>query len=193
LGSTNSVFLRRLFFKFVVLKNWRLSFSRIISSSALPGSKNWLRGFGQSFGKQAFLFGKVSFCGNRHFRWLSSLSRHKVKFLQSASKFSVEVLANWLWFAKSFFSASTLASLALAFCSSAVLVFAKSSLPKIKLCVKVNQVGCGSAFQLASLAKSGLPNKACTRRWGFGGIFKHFPTPQHFSNRTASRRPPQRG
>jgi hypothetical protein len=35
-------------------------------------------------------------------------------------------------------------------------------LPKIKLCVKVNQVGCGSAFQLASLAKSGLPNKACS-------------------------------
>jgi hypothetical protein len=94
---------------------------------------------------------------------------------------------------KVIFSASALASLALAFCSSAVLVFAKSALPKIKLCVKVNQVGCGSGFQLASLSKSGLPNKACTRRWGFGGIFKHFSTPQPFSNRTAYRRPPQRG
>ncbi|MDZ7925272.1 MAG: hypothetical protein U5M23_14730, partial [Marinagarivorans sp.] len=86
---TNSFFLRWLFFKFIVLKNWRLSFSRIISSSALPGSKNQLRGFGQSFGKQAFLFGKVSFVAIAIFG--------KVKFLQSASKFSVEVLANWLW------------------------------------------------------------------------------------------------
>jgi hypothetical protein len=91
------------------------------------------------------------------------------------------------------FLASVLASQALAFSISAIVVLVKSSLPKIKLCVKVNQVGCGSGFQLASLAKSGLPNKACTRRWGFGGIFKHFPAPQHFPSRTAFRRPPQRG
>jgi hypothetical protein len=48
-------------------------------------------------------------------------------------------------------------------------------------------------FQQSSLKAVALPNKACTRRWGFGGIFKPFSTPQHFSNRTAFRRPPQRG
>jgi len=164
----------------------------------LPGSKNRLRGFNQSFGKQAFSFGKVSFCGNRHFRQSQVSSIGFKVFSRGFGKFALGFLSGSIFLAKALvcrviFSASTLASLALAFCSSAVLVFAKSSLPKIKLCVKVNQVGCGSAFQLASLAKSGLPNKACTRRWGFGGIFKHFPTPQHFSNRTASRRPPQRG
>jgi hypothetical protein len=37
------------------------------------------------------------------------------------------------------------------------------------------------------------PNKACTRRWGFWRDSKHFSTPQHFSSRTAFRRPPQRG
>jgi hypothetical protein len=94
---------------------------------------------------------------------------------------------------KIIFSASVFASHALAFSISAVTVLAKSSLPKIKLCVKVNQVGRGSAFQLASLAKSGLPNKACTRRWGFWRDSKPFSTPQHFPSRTASRRPPQRG
>jgi len=36
-------------------------------------------------------------------------------------------------------------------------------------------------------------NKACTRRWGFWRDSKPFSTPQHFSSRTAFRRPPQRG
>jgi len=36
-------------------------------------------------------------------------------------------------------------------------------------------------------------NKACTRRWGFCANLKQFSTPQHFSSRTAFRRPPQRG
>ncbi len=35
-------------------------------------------------------------------------------------------------------------------------------------------------------------NKACTRRWGFGAIFKHFSTLLVFSVWTAFRRPPQR-
>jgi len=47
-------------------------------------------------------------------------------------------------------------------------------------------------FRQSVLHSPVLANKACTRRWGFGGIFKHFPTPYHFSNRTASPSPPQR-
>ena len=42
-------------------------------------------------------------------------------------------------------------------------------------------------------SSSPMPNKACTRRWGFCAHPKQFSTPQHFSSRTASRRPPQRG
>jgi hypothetical protein len=44
-----------------------------------------------------------------------------------------------------------------------------------------------------SLAQQKMPNKACTRRWGFWRDSKPFSTPYPFSSRTAFRRPPQRG
>jgi len=60
---------------------------------------------------------------------------------------------------KVIFSASVLASLALVLCTSAVLVFAKSSLPKIKLCVKVNQVAVVLVFNWRVLQNRVCPTK----------------------------------
>jgi hypothetical protein len=45
---------------------------------------------------------------------------------------------------------------------------------KEKMRVKSGQVCGGSGFYPAFWSAGRLPNKACTRRWGFGGIFKIF-------------------
>jgi hypothetical protein len=66
----------------------------------LSGSKNRLRGFGQSFGKQAFLFGKVPFCGNRHFRQ-SQVSKIGFKvFSRDFGKLALGFLSGSLFLAK---------------------------------------------------------------------------------------------
>jgi hypothetical protein len=72
--------------------------------------------------------------------------------------------------------------------------FCEVSIAKNFVTCKIKSMkGWGLFFGRQVLLNPHTPNKACTRRWGFGGIFKHFPTPQHFPSRTASRRPPQRG
>jgi hypothetical protein len=77
-----------------------LSFSRTVPFLALSGSKNQLRGFRQSFGKQAFLFGKVSFCGNRHFLQ-SQVSKIGFKvFNQGFGKLASGFLARSFFLAK---------------------------------------------------------------------------------------------
>jgi hypothetical protein len=118
-----------------------LSFSRIISSSALPGSKNRLRGFGQSFGKQAFLFGKVSFCGNRHFRQSQVSSIGFKIFSRGFRKLALGFLSDSFFLAKALvckviFSASTLASLALAFLHFRSFGFRKVIIAKNKVVCK---------------------------------------------------------
>ena len=92
-------------------------------------------------------FGKFgSFCW-----WLSSLSRHKV-----------------------IFSASVLVSKALAFSISAVLISAKSALPKILQRVKSNQYGGGSSFQSASLAQVAPAQHSVHPTGGSLRVFWHF-------------------
>jgi hypothetical protein len=54
---------------------------------------------------------------------------------------------------KIIFSAGVLASQVSTFFNFGGFVFIKTSLPKIELRVKSSQVGCGSGFQLASLAQ----------------------------------------
>ena len=90
-------------------------------------------GFGQSSGKQAVSFGKVNFQSKSNFR-LSRVSEIVFKvFSQGFGTLALGFFTRFISQAKVLvckviFPASTLANLALAFCSSAVLVFAKSGL-----------------------------------------------------------------
>jgi hypothetical protein len=133
--------------KFAFLFSWQVSFS------AVSDFQNWLRGFSQSFGRQSFLSGKVSFLGNRRFR--------QCQPVEIGFKFSAQVLVklaqafspgSFGWqqsrFAQSFFS-QRFGKSGFGVFNFRSFVSAKSALPKIKLCVKVSQVGSG--FQAACL------------------------------------------
>ena len=98
--------------------------------------QNWLCGFSHSFGKRAFLSGKVVFCGKRHFRQTQVSEIGFIFFSQSFGKLGSGFLVWSVMLAKVLvckviFSASVLVSNALAFSISAVLISAKSALPKI--------------------------------------------------------------
>jgi hypothetical protein len=85
-----SIFSGGSFSSLAFLKNWCLSFSRIISSLALSGSKNRLQGFQPKFWQAKVFIGQSRFFSQASFFG-------KVRFLKSASRFSVRVLANWVW------------------------------------------------------------------------------------------------
>jgi hypothetical protein len=116
-------------------------FSQQVSFLAGSGFQNWLRGFGQSFGKQAFLFGKVSFCGNRHFRQSQVSSIGFKVFSQGFGKLALGFFSGSLFLAKALvckviFSASVLASQALAFSVFSSRCFSQVIIAKNKVVCK---------------------------------------------------------
>ena len=75
---------------------------------------------------------------------------------------------------------------ALAFCQFMVSFNGKVGLVKNCGACKIKSVkGVVLVFRQSVLLNPHTPNKACTRRWGFCGNLKQFPTPFHFSGWTA--------
>ena len=102
----------------------------------MSGFQNRLCSFSLSFGKRAFLSGKVVFCGQRHFRQSQVSEIGFIFFSQGFGKVGSGFLVRFILLAKDLVckvisSASVLASQALAFSISAVVVSARSVLPKI--------------------------------------------------------------